>query len=107
MAYEEIDVHEFVRRRANDATLVLLDVREASELARAALPGAQHIPMREIPTRLHELDKCASYAVLCHHGNRSERIAQFLVANGFEAVANIDGGINAYALQIDPSIPRY
>ena len=85
---------------------VLIDVREPDELAICQVPGALHIPMREIPARLSELPD-AHLLVLCHHGGRSGRVTQFLRANGRENVSNVAGGIDAWACEIDPSLARY
>lgn len=103
---EEIDVIELVRRR-DAGGLTLLDVREADELAIAAIPGAVHIAMREIPARFAELAPDAAIAVLCHHGSRSERVANFLIAHGYTNVTSVKGGIDAYSKDIDANIPRY
>ena len=86
---------------------MLLDVREPFELQAASLPDAVHIPMREIPARMNELDRSAEIAVLCHHGGRSARVAQFLAMQGFASVHNVAGGIDAYAKRVDTSIARY
>ncbi len=90
---------------------LVLDVREASELAQARItPGNfdfLHIPMGAIPPRLAELDPSRPVACLCHHGGRSMQVANFLAHQGFAHVANISGGINAWSIQVDPSIPRY
>ena len=107
MPVEEINVNEFAKRRATTSPPIVLDVREPFELARASLPDVLHIPMRELPGRLSELSKQKPIAVLCHHGGRSEHVARFLVAQGFEHVANVDGGIDAYARIVDTKIPRY
>lgn len=85
---------------------VLLDVREPNELATCQVPGSLHIPMREIPARMGELPD-AHVLVLCHHGGRSARVTQFLRANGFERATNVAGGIDAWAVEIDPTLPRY
>jgi rhodanese-related sulfurtransferase len=103
----EISVEELAQWRASGRHFILLDVREPYELAAASLPDALHIPMREIPARLGELEPDADIAVLCHHGGRSEHVARFLNARGFERAHNVDGGIDAYSLRIDPSVPRY
>lgn len=103
----DITVEELVARRRADPNVVLLDVREPDEVATAHIDGAKHIPMREIAARTGELDASAPIAVFCHHGGRSERVANYLAANGFANVVNVDGGIDAYAEKIDPSIPRY
>ncbi len=90
---------------------IVLDVREAPEL-RAASVAPQGfdlvtIPMNEIPSRLAELDADRPVACLCHHGARSQRVAMFLAQNGFERVANIAGGIDAWSRERDPGVPRY
>jgi rhodanese-related sulfurtransferase len=103
----EISVEDLAQWRASGKDFVLLDVREPFELETAALPDAVHIPMRQIPSRMHELDRKAEIAVLCHHGGRSARVAQFLAIQGFSSVHNIAGGIDAYARRIDRSLARY
>ena len=104
---KEISVEELAQWRASGKTFVLLDVREPHEIKAAALPDIVHIPMREIPARMHEIDSGAEVAVLCHHGGRSERVAQFLFMRGFANVHNVSGGIDAYAKRVDTTIPRY
>lgn len=90
---------------------VVLDVREALELrlATVAPQGFEllHIPMNQVPARLAELDPARPVACLCHHGTRSQRVALFLEANGFDAVANIAGGIDQWSSELDPRVPRY
>jgi rhodanese-related sulfurtransferase len=82
-------------------------VREPEELAIAALPGAKHIPMGDIPSRLAELDPDAEWVIVCHHGMRSANVAMYLARMGFEHIANLTGGIDQWSLTIDPSVPRY
>jgi rhodanese-related sulfurtransferase len=103
----DISVEELAQWRASGKNFVLLDVREPSELQAASFPEALHIPIRQIPARLHELDREAEIAVVCHVGGRSERVAQFLTAQGFTNVHNVEGGIDAYAMRVDKTIPRY
>lgn len=103
----DISVEELAQWRASEKNFVLLDVREPDEVQTAALEGALHIPMRQIPARLNEIDTGAQIVVLCHHGGRSERVAQFLAVQGFAKVYNVAGGIDAYAKRVDPTIPRY
>ncbi len=91
---------------------MLLDVREPNELAAASVaPDAGYelvtIPMNSVPARLAELDATRPVAVLCHHGARSQRIAQFLENQGFKQVANIAGGIEAWSVELDPRVARY
>jgi rhodanese-related sulfurtransferase len=94
------------------APAVVLDVREPAELQAASLKAGEGfelltIPMNEVPARLAELDPERPIACLCHHGGRSQRVAMFLAGNGFARVANIAGGIDAWAREVDTSIPRY
>lgn len=109
----QLSVHElveFVRLRGAERPL-LLDVREAWEVATARfeLPGANavHMPMRELPVRLAELDPARPILGLCHHGIRSLQCIAFLLQRGYPDVYNIDGGIDAWSREVDPSVPRY
>jgi len=105
--YREIEPAELATWRDEGKEFVLLDVRDDDELRAAAIEGATHIPMVEIPQRAVELDKDATIAVLCHHGGRSARVAQFLTMQGYSNIYNVDGGIDAYSRIVDNSIPRY
>ncbi|MBV8929756.1 MAG: rhodanese-like domain-containing protein [Mycobacteriaceae bacterium] len=75
---------------------VLLDVREDDEWQRGHAPGAQHIPMGDVPARLREINRDAELFVVCAAGGRSLRVAQYLARNGF-APTNVDGGMLAWA----------
>jgi rhodanese-related sulfurtransferase len=106
----ELSPTEFVARwpdYASGGDVVLLDVREHDELAIAAVQDALHIPMREVPARLAELDPAKPLVVMCHSGGRSRRVAEFLLGNGFSNVFNLKGGIDAWSTEIDPLVPRY
>jgi rhodanese-related sulfurtransferase len=104
---EEITVDELARWKQEGKSFVLLDVREANECAIARIEGALWIPIGQIVQRINELDPASTIAVLCHHGGRSERVAAFLSARGFAHVFNVEGGIDAYAARIEPSLARY
>ena len=86
---------------------VLLDVREPEEVAIVRLPGSVHIPMGEVPGRLHELDPDKETIVYCHHGVRSLRVANFLAQRDFEHVMSLAGGIDAWAVEVEPGMRRY
>ena len=86
---------------------VALDVREASELDIYQLEGALHIPMAEIPARVNDLPTNLRLAVICHYGARSQMVVDFLLDAGFNNAANLDGGIEAWAREIDRSMRRY
>jgi rhodanese-related sulfurtransferase len=77
------------------------------ELAVAAVAGALHVPMREVPARLTELATDKPLVVMCHSGGRSRRVAEYLLGNGFTNVLNLKGGIDAWSTQIDSHVPRY
>ena len=86
---------------------LLLDVREPDEFAHCRIAGSVNIPMNSVPTRLAELDRDATIVTICHHGMRSGSVANFLVSRGFDKVINLAGGIDAWAMQVDHSMPRY
>ncbi len=99
----------------HDSVPLVLDVRETWEFNTATIHplgtakafDVLSMPMQEIPARLAELPTDRPIACLCHHGIRSQRVAQYLVQNGFENVINIAGGIEAWSLEADPSVPLY
>ena len=103
----EIAPQELKRRLDAGESLTVLDVREPWECAIARLPGTLNIPLTEVPSRLGELDSGAEMIVMCKAGGRSRRAAEFLSAYGFGHVANLAGGIDAWARDIDPSLPTY
>ncbi|MCI4332021.1 MAG: molybdopterin-synthase adenylyltransferase MoeB [Thermoplasmata archaeon] len=86
---------------------LLLDVREQQEWEIAHLPGAVLIPSRQLPDRVTELARARSVVVYCHSGNRSRRATRLLLDLGFTSVQNLEGGIDAWAQKVDPSMPRY
>jgi rhodanese-related sulfurtransferase len=104
----QLSVQEFHTwwERADGVALVI-DVREPWEVQICTLTGSTHIPMREIPARLHELPADREIAVLCHHGVRGQLVAEFLARNGYANVYNVQGGIDAWAREIDPTMPKY
>lgn len=104
---EDISPAEFVRRRESDARWQLVDVREPWEVETVSIAGTVFIPMAEITRRLDDLDKHCPTAVLCHSGGRSRQVAEFLLAAGYLEVANIAGGIDAWAQELDCTLARY
>jgi rhodanese-related sulfurtransferase len=105
--YRDMDVEELARWQKEGKAFTLLDVRQDVELAIASIPGAMHIPMKEVQFRVREIPREKPVVVMCHLGERSLRIARFLVTDGFNEVFNLDGGIDAYSLKVDHSVPRY
>lgn len=104
----DITAEELKKRLAGGQAPVLIDVREAHELEICRLPGALHVPMGDVPSRLTDLEEHAEAEVVvyCHHGVRSASVQNFLRAQGFDNVRNLIGGIHAYA-DVDESIARY
>jgi rhodanese-related sulfurtransferase len=103
----EVPVQELKRRLDAGEPLLLLDVREPWECTIARLPGSVNIPLNEIPRRLQELGVAGDIVVMCKSGGRSRRAAEYLLAQGFERVGNLSGGINAWTREIDPGLTSY
>ena len=87
--------------------LKLLDVREPHELEISAIPNAVNIPLGQLASRLSELDSAEDMVVFCKAGTRSTRALELLASAGFKKVKNLKGGINAWAQQVDKSLPIY
>lgn len=86
---------------------LLLDVRESWEFATCHIPGAISMPMRSVPARCAELDRDVDIVVICHHGARSFQSGLFLEQAGFGSIINLQGGVAAWAQDVDPAMPRY
>ena len=86
---------------------VLLDVREPWEYRTCRIEGSTLAPMNTIPERAQQLDPETETVVICHHGMRSLQVALFLERNGFSKLYNLQGGVNAWADQVEPAMPRY
>jgi rhodanese-related sulfurtransferase len=93
------------RLRADDPPL-LVDVREDWERELAVIPGSVHVPMGEIPTRIAELPRDRDVTFYCHHGSRSLQVALWLQAQGYDRLANLEGGIDQWSAH-DPEVSRY
>ncbi len=90
-------------------TFYFLDCREADEYEVVKITAAQLLPMSEIQERLGELEphRGSEIIVHCHHGGRSLQVAAWLNGQGFADVKSMAGGIDVWAVEIDPSLPRY
>ena len=102
-----ISVDEFHRRRQAGEPFTLLDVREPFETEIVQIPGAVTFPLSQLPARLHELDTANAYTLSCHHGTRSVQAYEALRRAGFSRLQVLSGGVDAWALRIDPTLPRY
>ncbi|MFW8745793.1 rhodanese-like domain-containing protein, partial [Mesorhizobium japonicum] len=94
-------------RGVHEPVPTLLDVRDPAEASFVQLPESVLIPLAELPGRLGELDRDAPIVVYCHHGVRSSRALGLLQRSGFTRVRHLTGGIDAWAVQVDPEMPRY
>lgn len=109
----QISVEELAHRLKSSFTqkLQLIDVREPEEVAIAFIEGFEILPLSQfadwadsLQTRL---DPHAETMVMCHHGIRSAQMCQWLSHQGFTNVKNVAGGIDAYSILVDPTIPQY
>src|SRR3990172_3281231 len=94
-------------KRLQHNHLKLLDVREPHELEISALPEAVNIPLGALAAHLSELDSAEDMVIFCKSGSRSARALELLVSAGFKKVKNLKGGINAWAQEVDKSLPIY
>ncbi|MBK9312898.1 MAG: rhodanese [Acidobacteria bacterium] len=106
--YEVIDVIELKKKLENRETFRLIDVREPSEYRVAKIEGSELMPLGQIMTWMQKLeDKDEEIVLMCHHGMRSDRACQFLAAQGFTKIRNLEGGIDAWSARIDGNVMRY
>jgi rhodanese-related sulfurtransferase len=105
---QNLSPREVARILADDGEKpLLLDVREPWEFDICRIQGSQSVPMRQIPGALSTLDRDRDIVVICHHGIRSFQVGRFLEHQGFSRVINLDGGVAAWARDLDPGMPTY
>ena len=85
----------------------LIDVREPHEYDFCHISSSRLIPVRQIPNYVNEFNLNEEYVFYCHVGERSGWAANFLRQRGFKKVRNLLGGVDAWAIEIDPTMPRY
>ena len=90
-----------------DDEVILVDVREQWEFDICQIKGATLMPIGEIDESYVNLNKDSKIALYCHSGIRSMHVANFLLSQGFESLANLQGGIDAWAQEIDTTLERY
>lgn len=105
----QLDVQTLANKLAQGEPVFLLDVRQPWESAVATLPNSVLIPLNELPQRADEIEPSADAQVVvyCHHGIRSLSGAAYLEQHGIRDVVSLAGGIDAWSLQVDPTVPRY
>jgi adenylyltransferase/sulfurtransferase len=106
-AIPTVSAVDLKRKIDKKSPVVILDVREQFEWDIARIEGAKLIPLDELPDRLGEIDRDAEIVALCHSGVRSATAVEFLQRNGFARAFNLEGGIDAWAHQIDSTMAKY
>lgn len=105
---KSIDVKSLYELLKGSEKIVLIDCREKDEYEYCRIEGSQLIPLSQFSERaLKELNPENEIYIHCHHGGRSRRACEFLEENGFKNTTNVVGGIDAWSLSVDPSVPRY
>jgi len=103
----EITATELKSRLDSGENVRIIDVREPNEFQINRIPGAELIPLGDIPRRYAELDPEQELVVQCKSGGRSGKAAEFLRSVGFKRVLNLKGGILDWIDKVDPSQPKY
>ncbi len=103
----EISASELAEQLKNSEPVRLIDVREPHELHISAIPQAELIPLGSLASRMHELDSAEAFVLMCKSGTRSARALELLAGAGFRKLKNLRGGINAWATEVDQSLPTY
>ena len=86
---------------------LLLDVREPWETQICRIDGSELVPMQALAARLPDFAQERPIVCICHHGGRSAHVAMFLARHGYESVYNLTGGVDAWARQVDATMPTY
>ncbi len=103
----EISVGELKSRLENEESLTIVDVREPYEWEICHLATARLIPVNDFANHLHEFDPDQEIILHCKSGSRSAQVCQFLLDQGFARPVNLQGGILAWAREIDPAMKQY
>jgi len=102
---KQMTVQELAER-LEAGNITLIDIRGDDDRVRASIEGALVLD-RETMQRLEDLPKDTGMAFLCHHGNASQGAAEYFRNQGFTDISNVAGGIHAWSMEIDPSVPTY
>jgi len=102
----EMEPGELKKALESGEPLVVVDVREPWEFQLGHLPGATNLPLSQFGSRIDDLNPEQDHVLYCHHGVRSLRATMALAQRGFHA-RSLRGGIDRWAEDIDPTVPRY
>jgi adenylyltransferase/sulfurtransferase len=103
----EINPADVKARIDRGEKLVLVDVREAWEYEVCRIEGARHVPLGSLAASLETLPDVDEVICYCHHGMRSLDAAAWLRFQGFEKAKSLEGGIERWSVEVDPTVPRY
>jgi adenylyltransferase/sulfurtransferase len=103
----EISVLELKRLLDAGVRVSLIDVREPHEYDLCHIEGSRLIPLRKLPSMVKELNSTEEYVIYCHVGERSAVAINYLRHIGFTKAKHLKGGIDRWATETDPSMPRY
>ena len=103
----EISPKDLKARLDAGETIDIIDVREAWELQQSSLEGAIHIPMNSIPQSLDRIPKDRPVVIMCHMGSRSATVVNWMQQRGFDNLYSLEGGIDLWSTDVDPSVPMY
>jgi len=102
---KQMTVQELAKMR-EDGNMTLVDIRGDDERARASIEGSV-VLTREMMEKLENMPKDSEIAFLCHHGNSSQGAAEYFRKQGFTKISNVAGGIHAWSMEVDSSVPSY
>lgn len=105
--YETISPEELKERLERGDRLEVIDVREQEEYEIARIEGARLLPLSRFPEWAGTLDAETEIVFMCHHGIRSAQVCSYLAREGFRKLYNLDGGIDAWSVEVDRTVPRY
>ncbi|MCK5917155.1 MAG: sulfurtransferase [Cocleimonas sp.] len=103
----ELSVSDLLALRNSNQIYLLLDIRETEETMICTFPDTVHIRMHQIPSSWTTLPQDKQIVVFCHYGTRSRMVVEFLHQQGLMNAINLAGGIDEWALEIEPSMERY
>jgi adenylyltransferase/sulfurtransferase len=107
MPFREIAPTELAALMAADSAPRLIDIREPHERAICCIAGSDFLPLSEVRAWWPDLDPDEPIVFQCHHGRRSQSLCYALAAQGFTALANLTGGIEAWRVEVEPGMMGY
>ena len=102
-----VEAEKLATATSSSRVHVLLDVRVPHQYALCALPNALNIPLAQLPTRLEELRGKGDIYVMCRRGIASVKATEYLLDQQFDSVFNVNGGLDAWCVEVDASLPMY